>query len=236
MVCHTRPGPRRPQVAVASLALICAIAGLGTSTVAQASGPPPYKVVLPCINLFFFEFCGPQGPTGPTGPTGATGVEGATGVTGASGAKGETGATGPAGSSIVARIRSTEAITSPTSPGEATVPLAGASWTQNADELNQLVIEETITTPSTTECPHAGGPARLHWTIRLDGQIVGGIEGVAGETRTDVTRPVNSSNYLFEPGKQTQHTITAGNVRDDCEGGTGHFTIDSVSVDVVGIR
>jgi len=44
---------------------------------------------------------------------------------------------------------------------------------------------------------------------------------------------------VFEPGTETSHTLTA-QVADDCGefGGTGggHVTIDSVSVDVIGIR
>lgn len=206
---------------------------------------------VPCINLFFFEFCGPQGPTGPTGPTGATGVEGATGVTGASGAKGETGATGPAGSSIMDRIRTAEPVASTTSPSEATVPLTGASWTQNANELNQLVGVVTITKPAHSECLAKGAAGELvHSPVRVDGLQTSGIGATAsGETPVTETRPLtlthNGEQYLFEPGTETQHTITVGPISDNCEKGIApggatvpptHFTIDSISIDVVGIR
>jgi hypothetical protein len=242
----------RSRVAVASMAVVCVIGALGTGTTAQAN-----KVVLPCFNLFFFELCGPTGPTGPVGPTGtagAAGVEGTTGaagVTGATGATGERGATGPVGSSIVDRIRTAEPVAATTFPTEATVPLIGASWTQNANELNQLTGQVTITKPARSECLHPKGSEGelVHSPIRLDGRQTSGIGGTVGETAVTETRSLDSSDvsnaqYLFEPGIETQHTLTVGPIADNCEAGTGpggttvpptHFTL-SISIDVVGIR
>ena len=40
--------------------------------------------------------------------------------------------------------------------------------------------------------------------------------------------------WLYEPGKATSHTLTA-QVTDNCRG-AAHFTVDSISVDVIGIK
>jgi hypothetical protein len=140
-------------------------------------------------------------------------------------------------------VRNSEPVTSPTLPSEATVPLTGATWTQNAEELNELnFIQTTVTVPSRTECKPIKGTgtiASLSAHIFLDGQEIAAFGPLAGETAGTVTRAVAVSleqGHIFEPGKQTQHTITVGKVSDDCEGGTAHFTINSVAVDVVGIR
>jgi hypothetical protein len=159
---------------------------------------------------------------------------------------------------IVARARSVGPVASATEAAVAD-PLSGAVWTQHAEELEQILGRVTITSPSYRVCSTgpSGGSTAAHAVVSvlLDGSDVGRaelgnrreVEVQAGSPETEtVTRtlswtPENDApDYLlWEPGKATSHTLTA-QVRDDCgEGGGstgGHFTIDSVSIDVLGER
>jgi hypothetical protein len=155
----------------------------------------------------------------------------------------------------VARARSTEAVTTSTevtAPGEpsektvpptggTTVPLSGATWTQNADELNRVVVRASITTTLSAMCtkgyfePEGLGQV----SIREDGREITrvGVQPSAATVQTVI--PQNESQFQFEPGKATVHTLTATAI-DGCGAlggkGGGHFKINSVAIDVIGIR
>jgi hypothetical protein len=204
---------------------------------------------------------GPTGAEGATGPTGATGTQGVTGQAGSTGPSGAQGSTGPtgaegaSGSSVVARIRSVAALTTtsteqanPTFVGD---PLTGGTWTQRANELNQFVGQVTLTIPPEANCGGSTYPVAVE--LLLDGSLVGGTYGFSGKTEGTETHsigwiktvPTGGPFYyswpgetvppwLYEPGKDTSHLLTA-KVADDCTVG-GHATIQSISVDVVGVH
>jgi hypothetical protein len=192
-----------------------------------------------------------RGATGPTGTTGPTGVAGATGATGAEGGTGATGPTGPegaSGSSVIARVRSVGPVKTPTEPTLASVSLTGATWTQKAEELDHIIGQISLTTPSVTECTVGlgGSEAQMRWSVLLDGTVIMsalGAEDFNGPKT--LTIPIsggnsnNASEWVYEPGKSTSHTLTV-EAKDECgvNGGkaSGHYTINSVSIDVIGIR
>jgi hypothetical protein len=143
---------------------------------------------------------------------------------------------------VVARARFSGEAPSVTMPGEGTVPLSGANWTQAGDEVDQILAGGVrLTAPGSGECPHAVGSAQGFISILLDGR---GIAGTGIQT-TEASRTVTVSlsfqgfngnlNSLYEPGSATNHTLEA-RASDTCEGGTAHFVIRSISLDVLGFR
>jgi hypothetical protein len=195
---------------------------------------------------------GPAGATGQAGTTGQAGAQGATGLAGNLGEKGATGnegavgkegpqgLPGASGTTIVARARSAGAVTSVTETLTAD-PLTGGTWTQGAEELDQLVLQIEVTVPAEAECTHkvGGGFAvpQGHATIQVDGSQQTEIDLSASQTEKLET--IEGSSWLFEPGKATSRTLTA-EVIDQCGVGGGnsggHFKIDSISIDVLGAR
>jgi hypothetical protein len=145
---------------------------------------------------------------------------------------------------VIAQIRSVGPVTTVTEPGSVTVPLTGGTWTQHAEEPNEIVGQFTATGPLSANCGNGrvggGFPNRGWIEILVDGREVSGLPaGDAGalETTEIVALPVLAT--AFEPGKDTPHTLTA-QASDECgtNGGNtgGHVTIDSVSIDVIGIH
>ena len=199
---------------------------------------------------------GPQGVTGATGAaggeTGATGATGSQGVTGGTGPTGPTGPPGPTGergptgaaggASIASRIRSVGPVMTATVGGGVGDPLTGGSWTQQAEELNEFVVGEvTFTRPGEQTCP-GGQPPSGAVNIFMDGQKIGaaGTSFSVGSPNTKSSAIVWSIDvWLSEPGKVTSHTLTAG-AEDKCpkpeETPPFHFTVNSISIDVIGVR
>ncbi len=160
---------------------------------------------------------------------------------------------------VAARARSVGAVATSTTvghgtlspePGETADPLSGATWTQHAEEVEQLV--GTVKMTSTTEAQCYRGPENAFGggtggaMIYLDGNWAGFALGpIAEASPQTVTEPITwviprqALELLYEPGKSTKHTLTA-TAWDSCgrEGGkaTAHFTIDAISVDVMGFR
>jgi hypothetical protein len=158
---------------------------------------------------------------------------------------------------VRARVRSTP-VTTVTEPSEVTVPLTDATWTQHIEELNQLFGELTYTDAGSMCSVEKGLGSIAKVTIRLDGISIATLQAQSlGDTSaTTHTIPIGLAFtsspspekpwvttppllWLYEPGPATSHTITA-QVSDDCgvRGGhaESHFTIDSVSIDVVGLK
>jgi hypothetical protein len=198
-----------------------------------------------------------HGTAGAKGPTGAAGANGAAGQAGGQGSPGIQGPQGPASASangVAARLRSVSPVvtksTVETNPTLADDPLSG-TWTQRVGELDQLAGQVTITFPPEATCEGSNGVAV---EILLDGSLVGGAASHAQEFEVTENVPIGWSKHvpagaggpfsawpeeavspwLFEPGKDTAHTLTA-KVADDCAG-SGHPTIQSVSVDVLGVN
>ncbi len=204
---------------------------------------------------------GPTGPAGPTGPTSAVvaASPAAAPLSSAAGATGATGATGPAGASgtsVVARVRSAGAVlttsTATSVPSWTGDPLTGATWTQGSEELDQLVGQVILRTAPETTCHGISGSQGADVQILLDGSPVADTSIAAGSAEATETVPISWSSHpefsfpsesrsmlsLFEPPAPSAHTLSA-RVADDCGAdggeGEGHFTIQSISVDVLGV-
>ncbi len=140
-----------------------------------------------------------------------------------------------------------------TLPGEAPDPLASARWTQRPDELAQVTGIASITAPARAHCGRGasgtvGGLGGV--TVSIDGKLAGWTRGAPTEAKSapfttvskifwDYSDFPSMEEWLFEPGSVTKHTLSV-TAWDTCgrEGGASgaHFTINSVSLDVVGFR
>jgi Collagen triple helix repeat (20 copies) len=199
---------------------------------------------------------GARGPAGKNGSAGAPGAAGAPGPAGAPGTPGtsnEQGSQGASGMTVLTRARSVSpAITTTTTEtAGATVvdPLSGASWTQQPEEIEQVIGYVTYDSPPETECSTGFGAVELYL-----GDIHLGVAFFNRSEKTEtvpihwstefepvrelIQNPPNETLWLHIPGAETPRTVTA-QVADTCgERGTsgGHFTIESIELDVLGAK
>ena len=188
-----------------------------------------------------------KGNIGHAGPTGTTG---ATGPGGPQGPAGKEGPQGVSGTTVVDRIRSIapiETATGSQSKDEITAlndPLSGGSFTQGADEVDQIVGQVTFTAPAMVHCTTSTSSGLVTIGVSVDGTTVADVEEYGNEPEKPVTKPVEfydgndlPSWTLFEPGTATPRSVTVS-VGDECgwEGGKAgaHFKIDTVELDVLG--
>jgi hypothetical protein len=179
---------------------------------------------------------GPVGARGPIGPQGPVGKEGQSGSAGAS------------GTTVVYRVRSIgpiETATGSEAKAETAVlndPLNG-TWTQAANEVEQILGQVTFTAPAQTLCSEHTSPSPVEVTLQIDGTTAGKFYDY-GEPGKPTTAPIEFYNgnsepswTLFEPGTPTTNSITA-KIGDRCGWGggksAGHFTIDAIELDVLG--
>ena len=245
-----------PSGIVAAIALFFALGGtaLATSHYLITSTSQIKPSVLKALH-------GKVGAKGPAGRTGANGAPGQAGPAGPPGKEGQPGASstsvvvGASGMSVVARARSVAPVetssTEASTPTFASDPLTGGSWTQHANELDQLVGQVTLTLPTEASCEGGNYPVAVE--ILLDGTVVGGASANTGATEKTETVsigwtkkalpsgafsdewPEDVSPWLYEPGTDTSHTLTA-QVADVCQPPSdGHAKIQSISVDVLGV-
>jgi hypothetical protein len=248
---------------VAWLALFVALGG--TSFAASHYVITKTSQIKPSVLKQLHGDAGPRGPAGATGAAGLQGAGGPQGATGATGPGDPSGSPGPEGkagsegkagtdgTTVVARARSLAPMVTTTAPDpnkEVAIkdyPLSSGTWTQGANEVNQLVGVATITVPRATECTAFNSESGDGFIeLRLDGSKVGSAGGhTNGITTPTVTTTAIGwvgpavAGSIFEPGSATSHTLTA-KIGDDCGfmGGNsgGHFTINSISVDVLGAK
>ncbi len=139
------------------------------------------------------------------------------------------------------------------------VSLTGGTWAQGSEEVNRLIGIVVVTPPRRTECGPGGGNMAFV-NLYVDNEVVGvaeeGTDPVTGSPEPQVVRVhwltganlngqeiVNSELFsdglIFATGAKATHMLSVES-RDRCgEGGTasgGHFTIDSVTVDVLGFK
>jgi hypothetical protein len=118
------------------------------------------------------------------------------------------------------------------------VPLSDATWIQYPEEVNELFGEMTVTIPSYAECPGSG--RTLDINLYVSGQFVGEEESRDGPTRTEETTVLGwisgiaegTNQWLFPASHAKVNTLTV-EATDECA--EGHFTIDSITVDVLGV-
>jgi hypothetical protein len=134
--------------------------------------------------------------------------------------------------SVVARVRSVGVVNAPEPPlSSVSDPLAGATWTQHAEEVNQIVGQFTESHESSAECK-GGAMASIAVEILLDGHEADfGATPTEGGTCVISWRVAGAAELLFEPATNTTHTITA-QVRcvENCAG----WKVNSISIDVIG--
>ncbi len=241
---------------IASLALFFALGG--TAVAAHHYLITSTSQLKPSVLKALRGNVGAKGPAGLAGAKGTAGQAGPAGEKGSPGSPGKEGQQGPPGpgTSVVARVRSGAPVeTTSTEAGNPTFasdPLTTANWTQHANELDQLVGQLTVSLPTEASC-EASNPS-VAVEILLDGTLVGGATASTGATpRTETVsigwtkkEPMggafsdswpaeNVSPWLYEPGVDTSHTLTA-QVADICNPPAGvHAKIQSISVDVSGV-
>jgi hypothetical protein len=206
---------------------------------------------------------GAPGSPGPSGPSGEPGATGAQGPAGATGPAGPAGPAGPSGAPIVDRIR-TEAPAMTLGHFWTTAPTSGWYWAQSSQELQQLVGQISLTNPSYNTCSvhrEGKGEEDAYGTVHIElanstagpwvlaGWASGQTPDLApgGETRI---YPIHWGGQefesqeldvltLYEPSSEVGHFIKA-EVSDNCGEGqgakTGHFTVNSITIDVTGAR
>jgi hypothetical protein len=147
--------------------------------------------------------------------------------------------TGP--KAVVARVRLSGGPLALAEGGEeAAIPITGGSWTQAAGQVNGLIGQLTVTSPSLEQC--RGGRV----TAQIDGSVfsVGRsyIEPRGEETATYQfgweQRGVEggydgSTAWMLEPGAVTSHSIMV--TGSGCSPGH-HLTLDSLEIDVIAVR
>ncbi len=130
---------------------------------------------------------------------------------------------------VVARARSVGPVTAAVSPIED--PLTGAMWKQGAEELQQIT-GRVVVTATATACTETG---RDIIQIEDSDEPVEAIRpgGFGKGSPTTITFPF-TVRFLFEPGTVTNHTLTV-RAFNGCPT-EGDFTINSASIDVVGLK
>ncbi len=175
---------------------------------------------------------GPQGPAGPAGPAGQPGSPGTT---------------------IVARARLAAPMTI-TGDDMVKVPMTGATWTQQADETDDFVGEATMKLPA--ECTASGpGPTDnpMWWAedqafgteyfggawgdIKLGKEFIGYVDFPVfpEEGGRTVTSSFHMQRKLMEPETATPRELTI-EFGKYCEGAGQDFQLESVKVNVIGVR
>jgi hypothetical protein len=159
-------------------------------------------------------------------------------------------ATAKAARAVIARVRSPGPVETVTEPSKTGEPLVGPTWKESTQEDQLLLGDVTVTHPPASNCTVnigagkiATGSAHLH--ALLDGQTVSDVyapaEGPNPATiRIGFFSQIPDGAWLVAPSAPMNHSLIA-DVSDDCgvgpgASGGGHFTINSVSVDVVGVR
>lgn len=139
--------------------------------------------------------------------------------------------------SVVARARSVGTTLAGTESSRAEVALTGNCWTQQSDELDQITGQAAITAPhNACDTPETLPVANVK--VYVAGQLVADAFDRTGENGVQKMVAVelvggDSVWQVFEPGTTTPRTLTV-QAGDNCQG--EHFTINSVSIDVIGVR
>ena len=159
---------------------------------------------------------------------GAGGVPGVSGVNGANGSNGANGTNGANGSAIATRARSTGPFTTMPCSGtcpDRSIPLTNNTWTQQANEADHFVAWMNVTTPSS--CSGSG-----QVDLYLDGTFLTSFFVGSGHGTQTYQFSFSNDGDLPETGSSASHTLTA-KASDSCTGmGDGHFTINSLAIDV----
>jgi hypothetical protein len=148
------------------------------------------------------------------------------------GTPGRNGSNGQNGTSVAARIRSTGPMTLSNSPQD--YPLTANTWTQKANEFDVTFIKAVVSNP--TNCMMMSGGlsflGSMSAEVDLDGAALTTISSFASST---ASAPLLLTVPIFEPGASTNHALTITKAQDNCTSG-GHYSLDSVSIDVAAMQ
>jgi hypothetical protein len=194
---------------VGYVALCAALAGTSYAAVGLEPGSV-HTTALENAAVLRFQLAGQAvggtnagtGTTGPTDPAGAVG-------------SGSIGAAARLASSVVA-----------TKGGSTDIPLNSNSWTQAANELDLLAGTVAISIPKS--CTGGFGNAL---TLSVDGTTTTFAAAPIPPTSGTVTMPFIIGT-LSEPGKDTQHKLTA-KFANSCSKDGENYTVKDLKVDIL---
>jgi hypothetical protein len=175
---------------------------------------------------------GLKGGDGANGLDGLDGIGGIGGIDGISGADGAAGPAGPAGHDGSASLGAKVRLASPTvAPHGAStnIPLANASWTQSAGELDLIAGSVTMQVPAS--CTGSFGNSLL---ITVDGKTNTFGVAPALPASTSVTVPFVVGT-LSEPDNDQQHSATA-QFASTCTKSGEDYTVNDLKLDVIKFR
>jgi hypothetical protein len=145
------------------------------------------------------------------------------------GGKGSRGPAGPAGRAggafVGARIGTSDAVVAP-HQATTNVPLAGATWTQEAKELDLIAGSMTVKVPSA--CTGSFGNSLV---VSVDGKANTFAVPPQVPASATVTVPVVVGT-LTEPSATTDHRMTAA-LANSCTKAGEDFTVSQVKLDVL---
>jgi hypothetical protein len=211
----------KPVQAVLALALVAQLGVAGQAVAATRHKKKSSRTVVKVHCAAVKVRCqGRTGAGGPAGPNGRNGLNGTNGVNGHNGGL------------VVTRARLAQ---SPVVASSSGVPLrfGGAHWTQGPNEDDTLIGGFTATAPAQCSSP------TVVVRINVDGGNTFATIGFATTTSPNQTVTMGF-NFSFPfglgdipaAGFGQDHVIT-GTAYDDCSGsGDGHFSVQSVDVDV----
>ena len=239
--------PRMPSpgTIIALFALFVALGGTGyaASEIMRSTGSPneattaakkqalTKKTVNRLIERYFKQnrkkLVGSQGPAGRAGTPGSEGLQGP---------KGNPGSPGAAGAAVALRARGNSTVMTQDGTGFTDYPMTNNAWTQSANETDLFVGEVTFTsTPTIGGC---GTTVGIDLQLFVDSTLVRTYRFIADGSWTassvhTLVLPIDT--YVFEPGSDTPHTLTA-KVGDHCPNAGSIATVSKLSVDVVRFR
>jgi hypothetical protein len=145
------------------------------------------------------------------------------------GGKGSRGPAGPAGrpggAFVGARLGSSNTVVAP-HQANTSVPLADATWTQEANELDLIAGSMTVKVPSA--CTGSFGNT---FVVSVDGKANTFAVPPQIPASATVTVPIVVGT-LTEPGKKTDHRMTAS-LANSCTKAGEDFTVGQVKLDVL---
>lgn len=146
---------------------------------------------------------------------------------------------GAPGKNVIVRARSTGPVTTATTQPGVAVPMSRATWTQYPEETDQFAGQYTVSLPSTEQCGlFPPGTKRDHHFVTLGIQFAPNEYALESSISTGSQPGTNTQTFeltsFFEPGKPVSHTLRVV-AWDDCTTGV-HATVDSASIDVIGVR
>jgi len=230
---------------IATIALFVALGGVSYAAVQLAKNSVKAKQIAPnAVGSSEIK----DGAVGPSeldseGLAGVTGDKGPQGDKGPTGDKGLQGDPGPIGglTKIVARMDNDGPTSSPSTGGAATpVATTGGTWTQAADELDEIIGRVTVTRPG-APCNFLSGAEFGGFSVALK---LGGVQiaqasgqpGSGAATFDLVTgaNPILLRPVLFPPATPTARALTL-EISDTCSN-SNVATLTDLELAVVGYR